>query len=66
VVCGDDFTVEVDGTSQADIVYRCDAGDFVLMVYGRLSRHEAQLQGRLNIEGDEDLAARFDEWFNTG
>jgi uncharacterized protein (TIGR03083 family) len=66
VVCGDDFTVEVDGTSQSDIVYHCDAGDFVLMAYGRLSSHEAQLQGRLNIEGDENLAAQFDAWFNNG
>ena len=66
VVCGDDFTVEVDATSQADIVYWCDAGDFVLMVYGRLPSHEARLQGRLNIEGDENLAARFDARFNTG
>ena len=66
LVRGDDFAVEVDGTSQTDIVYRCGAGDFVLMAYGRLSRHEAQSQGRLVIEGNEELAARFDEWFNTG
>jgi len=66
LVRGDDFAVEVDGASQADIVYRCGAGDFVLMAYGRLSRPEAQSRGRLIIEGNEDLAARFDEWFNTG
>ena len=66
VVKGDDFDLQEDASSLADIVYQCDAGVFVLMAYGRLSRHEAQSRGRLTIDGDEALATRFDEWFNTG
>ena len=66
VVKGDDFDLQEDASSPADIVYQCDAGVFVLMAYGRLSRHEAQSRGRLTIDGDEALATRFDEWFNTG
>jgi uncharacterized protein (TIGR03083 family) len=66
VVKGDNFDLQENAASPADVVYQCEAGVFVLMAYGRLTRHEAQSRGRLTIDGDEGLAARFDEWFNTG
>ena len=66
VVKGDDFELLENAASPADVTYQCEAGVFVLMAYGRLTRHDAQSRGRLTIDGDEALAARFDEWFNTG
>ncbi len=66
VVKGDDFELLENAASPADVIYQCDAGVFVLMAYGRLTRHDAQSRGRLTVDGDEAMAARFDEWFNTG
>ena len=66
LVQGDAFWVEADAAFQADVTFRCDAGDFVLMMYGRLSRDEAEAESRLAIEGERYMADRFDQWFYGG
>ena len=63
LVQGDAFRFEADAASQADVTFRCDAGDFVLMMYGRLSRDEAEAEGRLAIEGERYMADRLEQAF---
>lgn len=63
VVNDDGFQVEPAGDAQADAVFRCSSGDYVLLIYGRLSVAQGIASGRLRIEGSPERAADFTRWF---
>lgn len=63
VVEGDKFRFEEPAASPADVSFRCDTGTLALLTSGRLSAADAISSGRLAVEGDAELAARFSQWF---
>lgn len=47
----------------ADVVFHTDAGTLARLVHGKQPLAEAEAQGRLRLEGDRRLAARFADCF---
>jgi uncharacterized protein (TIGR03083 family) len=47
----------------ADVTFRCNTGDYILLVYGRLSLDRAMDTGRLEIEGNREQAFLFNTLF---
>ena len=63
LVEGDKFRFEEMSASAADISFRCDTGTLALMMYGRMDASAAIAQGKLEVDGDGELAAQFGRWF---
>ncbi len=63
VVTQEEFQVKTGEQGPADVTFRCNTGDYILLVFGRLDVAEAVASGRLSVEGPGDLAANFTEWF---
>ncbi|MDH3601812.1 MAG: maleylpyruvate isomerase family mycothiol-dependent enzyme [Candidatus Tectomicrobia bacterium] len=63
VVEGDQVRVETAAENPAQVMMRCDAETFVLLVYGRLPLTSALDSGRLIAEGDADHTAALASWF---
>ena len=47
----------------ADVTFRCNTGDYILLVYGRLPLDRAVDTGRLEIEGNREQAFLFNTLF---
>lgn len=62
-VAGDRVRLEEPGQQAADTTFNCDTETFVLLMYGRISTSDAAADGRLSVEGDSELTARFNQWF---
>ena len=60
---GDRVRLAEPGQQAADTTFHCDTETFVLLMFGRISPYNAFAGGRLSVEGDSDLAARFNQWF---
>ena len=54
--------LEPVGSARANIIFRCETDTFVLMVYQRLTLHEATAAGRISAEGESGLIADFALW----
>jgi len=54
--------LEPAGSAAANILFRCETDTFVLMMYKRLTLHDATAAGRLSAEGESGLIADFDQW----
>ena len=63
VVTAEEFKVETDQQGPAAVTFRCDTGNYILLIFGRLDVAEAVAAGRLAVDGPSDLAANFTEWF---
>ena len=63
LVTGDGYQVEPSGGNQPDITFKCNTGNYVLLIFGRLNLDEASATGRLVIEGAKDRASEFTTWF---
>ncbi|MDD9995510.1 MAG: maleylpyruvate isomerase family mycothiol-dependent enzyme [Dehalococcoidia bacterium] len=63
VVNDDAFQVEPAGDAQADAVFRCNSGNYILLIYGRLSVAQGIASGRLQVGGSPERAADFTRWF---
>ena len=63
VVHGASFEAEPSGGSRADAVFSCDTGNYILLIYGRLSVDHGLASGRLHIDGTLDRASEFTQWF---
>lgn len=63
VVEGDRFRFEQSSGGPADVTFSCATGTLALMMSGRLKASAALSQGKLKVEGDSVLAARFSQWF---
>lgn len=63
LVTGDGFRVEACGDNQPDVTFRCNTGNYILLIFGRLDLEVASDAGRLVIEGARDRAAHHTTWF---
>ena len=63
VVSGDAYQVGLSGLEPATAVFRCNTGNYVLLMFGRLQVGRAVADGRLSIEGSRAQAKNFNAWF---
>ena len=63
VVNANEFQIENPGYGEADTVFRCNTGNYILLIYGRLDVNEASRNGRLEITGSVEQAVNFNSWF---
>ena len=63
LVNGDSFQAGPSGPEPADAVFRCNTGNYILLMFGRLQVKRAVADGRLSIEGSQDQAKNFNAWF---
>ena len=68
VVNGQEFEILAAGSGRADVTFRCDTGNYILLIYGRIGVDQGVTSGRLssgrlNIEGPTERAAEFTTWF---
>jgi uncharacterized protein (TIGR03083 family) len=63
MVLGDSFRIQPPVAGVADVVVKCSADAYVLLVYGRLTAQEGVASGRLAIDGEAELMRRFESWF---
>ena len=63
VVTGAEFQIETPGSGDADTVFRCNTGNYILLIYGRLDVNQAARDGRLAITGSVEQAVNFTAWF---
>lgn len=63
LVSQDGFRIEPVADTGADVTFRCNTGDYILLVYGRLPLERALDTGRLKIDGSREQAALFNTLF---
>lgn len=63
LVSQDGFRIEPVADTGADVTFRCDTGDYILLVYGRLHLERAMDTGRLKIDGSGEQASLFNTLF---
>ena len=63
VINSGDYVMLPYNTNSPDVNFRCETGNYVLMMYGRLEIERAVMDGRLSIEGSMELAKNFNTWF---
>ena len=63
VVDGDAHKTEASNTEDADATFRCDTGNYLLLMFGRLQVERAVADGRLSVEGSMERAKDFNAWF---
>ncbi len=63
LVDGDSYQVGPSGPEPADAVFRCNTGNYILLMFGRLQVERAVAAGRISIEGQKDQAKNFNAWF---
>ena len=59
VAGGGELQMEASTGGAADVTFTCDGSTFALLAYGRYTVASAVSAGKITIEGDRDLAARF-------
>jgi uncharacterized protein (TIGR03083 family) len=57
------FQIEPVTGTRADVTFRCNTGNYILLIYGRLDLDCALDTGRLEVEGDRELASLFNTRF---
>ena len=63
LVNGDSYQGGPSGPEQANAVFRCNTGNYILLMFGRLQVERAVTAGRMAIEGQMDQAKNFNSWF---
>ncbi|MDA1128085.1 MAG: maleylpyruvate isomerase family mycothiol-dependent enzyme [Chloroflexi bacterium] len=63
VVEGDKFRYDETPHGTADVTFRCHTHIFALLMYGRMQASEAIAAGHLAVDGDNELAGQFSQWF---
>ena len=63
LVNGDSYQGGQSGPEQADVVFRCSTGNYILLMFGRLQVERAVAAGRISIVGPQDQAKNFNAWF---
>ncbi|MFQ5874564.1 MAG: SCP2 sterol-binding domain-containing protein, partial [Dehalococcoidia bacterium] len=59
----DSFELQPAGDARPDVTFHCNTGNYLLVIYGRLSSDWGAIQGRLAIEGRREQATVFSTWF---
>ena len=63
LVNGDSYQGGQAGPEQADVVFRCSTGNYILLMFGRLQVERAVAAGRISMGGSQDQAKNFNAWF---
>lgn len=63
VINSDSYNVLKSGLKVPDVIFRCETGNYILMIYGRLEIERAVKDERLTVEGSMELAKNFNTWF---
>jgi hypothetical protein len=63
LVSRDGFALEPAANTDADVTFRCQTGNYILFIYGRLHLDQAVDTGRLEVVGNPDRAALFPTLF---
>ena len=63
LVEGEKFSTEPASDGSADVTFRCNTGNYLLLIYGRLDLSRGVPESRLVVSGDKDQAARFNALF---
>ena len=57
------FLIQPVSGAAANVTFRCNTGNYILLIYGRLSPQKGVASGRLTIEGSQAEADNFAAWF---
>ena len=60
---GNDYKTEPSRMEGADATFRCNTGNYILLMFGRLQVEHAVADGRLSVEGSMERAKNFNAWF---
>jgi uncharacterized protein (TIGR03083 family) len=67
---GYDLTIRTDGfalepatTDKPDVLFKVTPSDYILLLMGRLPIQRSVRRGRIQLEGNDELAYKFTEWF---
>ena len=63
VIGSDGFEIEPVGEATPDVTFRLDTSSYILLVFGRLRAAGADKSPRISVEGSQDLAGQFSQWF---
>ena len=59
-------SVESASQADADVTFRCDTSTAILVIFGRLSLADTLADGRVQVEGEQELVAAFEKSFQGG
>jgi hypothetical protein len=62
----DGASVETDHHAEADVTFHGDTATAILVIFGRLSLADTLANGRVRVEGEQELVAAFDLSFPGG
>jgi uncharacterized protein (TIGR03083 family) len=63
VVEGEKFSIEPVSGGDADVTFRCNTGNYLLLIYGRLDLSRGVPSARLEVSGNRELATLFNALF---
>ena len=63
LVNGDAFQLAPAAERPADVTFRCNTGNYILFIYGRLELDRAVSAGKVAIQGPQERANNFTAWF---
>ena len=68
-----DILLHADGASvasdhhvEADVTFHCDTSRVIFVIFGRLPLADAIADGRVRVEGEQELATAFGQSFQGG
>jgi uncharacterized protein (TIGR03083 family) len=59
----DGFALEPSTADDPDVLFEVAPSDYILLLTGRLSLRRSVRRGRIQLEGDDDLAYKLTDWF---
>ena len=63
VVTRESFSIQSVSRAAVNVTFRCNTGNYIRLIYGRLSPQKGVASGRLTIEGSQAEADNFAAWF---
>ncbi len=68
-----DILLNADGASvesvspvEADVIFHCETAIAILVIFGRLPLRDVIADGRVHVEGEQQLATAFEQCFQGG
>jgi len=66
ILSADGASVESDSPAEADVTFCCDTPTAIFVIFGRLPLADAIADGRVQVEGETELAVAFGHSFQGG